>query len=232
MADFCSLCGYNDQNIKEIYDEYIKPIINEDIETLEDDYSINVNIGGVCEGCGLIALGINNKYEAHGTYYGEYEKHILGYVDKETFELIIDENNPKYEKQRMLNKLEEENFRKQMNEIEIKKDLYKSKNMAKFSHYVSGSLYYRVELADGIYQFPISTVENKVKFLELEYNDDFVLTDVTIIDENTYELDMNVTVLQLSEDLGQTSFEAEIKGSDLNRWISKAIKNDEFIKVG
>jgi hypothetical protein len=24
---------------------------------------------------------------------------------------------------------------------------------------------------------------------------------------------------------------AEIKGSDLNRWISKAIKNGEFIKV-
>jgi hypothetical protein len=40
-----------------------------------------------------------------------------------------------------------------------KKDLYKSKAMAKFSHYVSGNLYYKVELADGIYQFPIATVE-------------------------------------------------------------------------
>jgi hypothetical protein len=39
------------------------------------------------------------------------------------------------------------------------KDLYKSKAMAKFSHYVSGNLYYKVELADGIYQFPIATVE-------------------------------------------------------------------------
>lgn len=48
-----------------------------------------------------------------------------------------------------------------MNEIEIKKDLYKSKAMAKFSHYKAGELFYNVELIDGIYQFPISTVENK-----------------------------------------------------------------------
>jgi hypothetical protein len=93
-----------------------------------------------------------------------------------------------------------------MNENDVKKDLYKSKNMAKFSHYVSGNLYYRVELVDGIYQFPIATVEWSPA-------PDYALRQI------------------LSEDLGQTSFEAEIKGSDLNRWISKAIKNDEFIKV-
>lgn len=95
-----------------------------------------------------------------------------------------------------------------MLENDVKKDLYKSKVMAKFSHYISGNLYYRVELADGIYQFPIATVE---------FNED----------GSTW----NIGNLQLSEDLGQTSFEAEIKGSDLNRWISKAIKNNEFIKV-
>jgi hypothetical protein len=96
-----------------------------------------------------------------------------------------------------------------MNENDVKKDLYKSKNMAKFSHYVSGNLYYRVELADGVYQFPIATVE---------FNED----------GSTF----NIGRLELSADLGQTSFEAEIKGSDLNRWIAKAIKTDEFIKVG
>jgi hypothetical protein len=42
---------------------------------------------------------------------------------------------------------------------EIKKDLFKSKKDGFNSHYVSGNLYYRVELADGIYQFPIATVE-------------------------------------------------------------------------
>lgn len=100
-----------------------------------------------------------------------------------------------------------------MNENDVKKDLYKSKNMAKFSHYNSGNLYYRVDLADGTYQFPIATVEE----VEDNYTDG-------IIEETNLKI-------QLSADLGQTSFEAEIKGSDLNRWISKAIKKDEFIKV-
>lgn len=211
MADFCSLCGYSDQNIKEIYDEHIRPTIVEDIETLEDGYSITVNIGGVCEGCGLIAFGVNNKFEAHGTYYGEGEKHIFGYVDRNSFELIIDDNDPKYEKQRMFNKLEEENFRKQMLENDVKKDLYKSKAMAKFSHYKKGELFYNVELIDGTYQFPIATVET--------------------YDVGSIKCECENIITELSPDLGETSFKAEIKGSDLNRWIAKAIKNDKFIRV-
>jgi hypothetical protein len=95
-----------------------------------------------------------------------------------------------------------------MNANEVKKDLYKSKNMAKFSHYVSGNLYYTVELAIGTYQFPISTVE-----------------------KNENEFGMAIG-LKLSEDLGTTEFAAEIKGSDLNRWIAKAIDKGEFIKIG
>jgi hypothetical protein len=91
---------------------------------------------------------------------------------------------------------------------EIKKDLYKSKAMAKLSHYVSGNLYYTVELADGVYQFPISTVE---------YNED----------GSTF----NIGSLELSSDLGTTTFESEMKGSDLNRWISKAVSNGEFTKI-
>ena len=35
----------------------------------------------------------------------------------------------------------------------------------------------------------------------------------------------------LSEDLGSTSFNNEIKGSELSRWISKAIDKEEFIKI-
>ena len=95
-----------------------------------------------------------------------------------------------------------------MNANEVKKDLYKSKNMAKFSHYVSGNLYYTVELAIGTYQFPISTVEKN---------------------ENEFGVSIG---LKLSEDLGTTEFNAEIKGSDLNRWIAKAIDKGEFIKIG
>jgi hypothetical protein len=95
-----------------------------------------------------------------------------------------------------------------MNANEVKKDLYKSKNMAKFSHYVSGNLYYTVELAIGTYQFPIATVEDREPIFD------------------------SVPGIQLSEDLGTTEFAAEIKGSDLNRWIAKAIDKGEFIKIG
>jgi hypothetical protein len=95
-----------------------------------------------------------------------------------------------------------------MDKNEVKKDLYKSKNMAKFSHYVSGNLYYNVELTNGIYQFPIETVE---------FNED----------SSTF----NIGNLELSSDLGTTTFENEMKGSDLNRWISKAIDKGEFVKI-
>lgn len=84
---------------------------------------------------------------------------------------------------------------------EVKKELMKSKVNAKFSHYVSGNLYYTVELADGIYQFPISTVDNY-----------YSRTDET---EGLYEL---------SSDLGTTTFSSEIPGHSLNRWIAKAIE--------
>ena len=46
-----------------------------------------------------------------------------------------------------------------INETEVKKELMKSKVNAKLSHYVSGNIYYTVDLADGTYQFPISTIE-------------------------------------------------------------------------
>lgn len=91
------------------------------------------------------------------------------------------------------------------NEIEIKKDLMKSKAMAKFSHYIAGNLYYNVVIMDELYEFPIATIESA--------NDGH----------------FNI---QLSSDLGTTRFEAEIRGSELARWISKAIKNETFIKLG
>jgi hypothetical protein len=92
---------------------------------------------------------------------------------------------------------------------EIKKDLYKSKAMAKLSHYVSGNLYYTVELADGVYQFPIATVEEIPNGL----------------------VGGKLDVFSLSSDLGTTTFESEMKGSDLNRWIAKAVSNGEFTKI-
>lgn len=94
---------------------------------------------------------------------------------------------------------------------EVKKDLFKSKAMAKFSHYISGSLYYTVEVFGHVYQFPISTVD-RIKYggEETAYRDTYYL----------------------SEDLGTTDFRSEIKGSELSRWIAKAIDRNEFVKVG
>ena len=92
----------------------------------------------------------------------------------------------------------------------VKKELYKSKAMAKFSHYVSGNIYYKVELEDGTYQFPISTVD-RIKFGSEE--------------------DSHQDSYKLSSDLGTTPFYSEMKGSHLNRWISKVIDSGEFIKV-
>ncbi len=94
---------------------------------------------------------------------------------------------------------------------DIKKDLYKSKAMAKLSHYVSGNLYYTVELVDGVYQFPIATVEHKWNGTYVEGHENIVMN--------------------LSEDLGTTTFESQMKGSDLNRWIAKAVEKGEFIKI-
>ena len=110
------------------------------------------------------------------------------------------------------------------NETEIKKDLFKSKSMAKFSHYIAGNLYYTVEVFGELYEFPISTVENKEIPIEIGYNPDGVEPD-TFIRRSKFELN-------LSSDLGTTRFEDEIRGSELSRWISKAIKNETFIKLG
>ncbi len=89
-----------------------------------------------------------------------------------------------------------------MTNNEIAKDLIKSRTMANFSHYAYGNLYYRVSIGDDIYQFPISTI------------------------------DINKGKINLSSDLGTTSFKAVIKGSELNRWIRQANDYGELIKVG
>ncbi len=88
-----------------------------------------------------------------------------------------------------------------MESNEVKKELLKNKTVAKLSHYCAGNLYYQVQLESGLYQFPISTIESEGE------------------------------IISLSSDLGTTQFDFEIKASFLNRWIDKAIKSSEFIKV-
>lgn len=100
---------------------------------------------------------------------------------------------------------------KEINKTELKKQLYKTKVKANFSYYNHGNLFYTVQLEEGLYQFPIETVE-------LDYDS---------VDEEKGETGN----LQLSSDLGTTSFYNEIKASELNRWIDKAIDKNEFIKL-
>lgn len=103
-----------------------------------------------------------------------------------------------------------------MEKNEVKKYLYRNKElMAKFSHYISGNLYYTVQLEDGNYEFPISTIEEGPT----------VNTDDSGL--SMYEMETVV----LSSDLGTTSFDNEIKASFLNRWIDKAIDGGEFIRL-
>ena len=103
------------------------------------------------------------------------------------------------------------------NKNEIKKELLKSKVMSKFSHYSNGKLYYNVQLNDGLYQFPISTIEEHIEYMS---------------PENEGEDEIEIKSIKLSSDLGTTNFDAQIKASFLNRWIDKAIDSEEFIKIG
>lgn len=140
--------------------------------------------------------------------------------------------------------------------IEVQKELMKNKVIAKFGHYCHGNLFYTVELESGKYQLPISIVdtgklseiigscetgdENQGGFISVNglYTSEEVrkyglaFANFEINRETAVESLAEVKMTRLSEDLGTTTFSAEIKGSELNRWIKKAIERDEFIKIG
>lgn len=94
-----------------------------------------------------------------------------------------------------------------MDKNEVRKELMKSKSLASFHHYTAGNMYYTVSLSGVIYQFPIPTVEEREVIFD------------------------SIPSIKLSEDLGTTSFFRDIKASELNRWIGKAIDNEEFVKI-
>lgn len=112
---------------------------------------------------------------------------------------------------------------------EIKKDLYKTKENAEFSFYRKGQLFYEVNILGNRYSFPLNVVENTskevslVKNLKTEKNG---LGTKVAIDVVTY-----VDTIKLSDDLGNTDFNRDIKGSELIRWITKAIDNGNFVKI-
>lgn len=93
---------------------------------------------------------------------------------------------------------------------EIKKDLYRSKTMAVLYNYCYGNLYYIIDIGGEGYQFPISTIEEGPTFIES---------------------DSPMKTIKLSSDLGTTTFQSEIRGSELIRWITKANENGTLIKL-
>jgi len=102
-----------------------------------------------------------------------------------------------------------------INANEVRKELYRSKVNAKFSHYTAGNLYYTVEMSDGTYVFSIPTIEKQT----------------SVPSESIITSMLQKPIIQLSSDLGTTTFSAEIKASELNRWIAKSIEKNDFIKI-
>ena len=103
-----------------------------------------------------------------------------------------------------------------MKATDVKIEVLKNKLSANLSHYCSGNLYYTVKLDSGLYQFPISTIKEKIEYF---------------LPENPGEDEIEYDYIELSADLGTTSFDAVVKASLLNRWIGIAIDNKEFIKI-
>lgn len=101
----------------------------------------------------------------------------------------------------------------------LKKLVMNRDNVAKLSHYTAGSLYYTIEIEDGIYQFPVETTEKrKIKVTEEGKDSTSVLFEFEIT--------------KLSSDLGTTNFDNEIKAATMMRYIRKAIDNETLVKIG
>lgn len=100
-------------------------------------------------------------------------------------------------------------------DTDVKKELYKSKAMATFSHMENGKLYYNVQYKDGLYQFPLNLEEKKT---------------ITIMEDD--EQIASFDIMKPAADMKGASFGQEVRGSDLNRWIAKAIKSGNFMKIG
>lgn len=113
-----------------------------------------------------------------------------------------------------------------MNATEVKKELYKSKVTAKLMDVTEGKMFYSVQLEDGTYRFPIDQVKEVggplYKLEAKTQTSPNVGLTYTKVEEKCHTL---------SSDLGKTSFYPEMKASELNRWIEKAIAEDEFVKL-
>lgn len=100
-------------------------------------------------------------------------------------------------------------------DTDVKKELYKTKVMANFSHIADGSAFYTVEYNGGLYQFPLELEETKI--ITINLGEDII---------NSFNIKVP------SADMKGATFGSEVKGASLSRWVSRAIKNGNFIKIG
>jgi hypothetical protein len=112
------------------------------------------------------------------------------------------------------------------NKIEIKK-LVGNGNVAKLSHVIEGNMYYTIQTEDGLYQFPI-------KGFDKEKSQMFTMKTVTMPngDMKVEYVPVVGSVYRVSDDIGTTTFNSEIKAMEVMRWIRKAIENNEIFKIG
>jgi len=102
---------------------------------------------------------------------------------------------------------------------EVKKYLFKNKQMAQFDRYCASNLYYTIKLEDGVYEFPVAVTEPVIESKNMELGGDACVNKKIEIG------------IKLADDLGSTAFGKEIQANYLNRWIEKAIKTNTFIQV-
>ena len=89
MADFCTLCGYADINVEKIYEQHIRPVFSlEMAESLSDSEMFSCGVGGVCEHCGLLHVGVDNNFNLRGIFFDKPSQ-IIGRIDRETFNLTM-----------------------------------------------------------------------------------------------------------------------------------------------
>ena len=101
----------------------------------------------------------------------------------------------------------------------IKKDLYKSKAIAKFVHYDNGKLVYEVDILDGRYQFPIHVTQDDYETVTKDMGD-----GLTVGKQEKFGV-------KLADDLGGAIFGVDVEAKHLNRWITKAFENKELMKI-
>lgn len=116
--------------------------------------------------------------------------------------------NCEYERYSFFNSMT--TLKQALSAIEIKKDLYKNKSNATFQYYEQGCLWYRITTSFGVFDIPIAVFE-----VVTNENGAVVVNDGTI-------------PYAMSKEIGTTPFMAEIKASELNRWIERAINDNTF----